>query len=66
MSCCILNKGRFDDDDDYDDDEDDKINMTAIENSLMKSRSPQTLSCIFKTVMLLGSFSFDLMNFLNF
>jgi len=39
--------------------------MAAIKNTLMKSRSPQTLSCILRTVILLGNFSLGLINFVN-
>src|SRR6218665_3464068 len=44
----------------------DGINIAAIQNSLMKSRSPQTLSYNIKTVILLGNFSSGLFNFVNF
>jgi len=43
----------------------DRFNIAAIKNTLMKSCSPQTLSCILRTVILLGNFSFGLINFLN-
>src|SRR6218665_3567945 len=38
--------------------------MAAIKNSLMKSRSPQTLSCILRLILLLN-FSFGLINFVH-
>ena len=40
----------------------DKFNMAAIKHSLMKSRSPQTLS---RDRILQRNFSFDLINFVN-
>src|SRR6218665_2688246 len=43
----------------------DGFNISAINNYLMKSRRPQTLSCIFKAVILLGNFSFGLNKFVN-
>ena len=43
----------------------DGFNMAAIANSLMKSRSPQTLSYNIKTVILQRNFSFGLINFVN-
>src|SRR6218665_2085692 len=43
----------------------DGFNMAAIATSLMKSRSPQTLSYNIKTVILQRNFSFGLINFVN-